>query len=657
MKLAQMLLRRRRWVVALVQGGLIFCSLIFAWLLRFEFRLPNLALLLTAAPVLIVIRLSVMPFFNLMHGWWRYTGVSDAVDVLKAVITSSAIFFLVFRMALGFTAFPLSVYASEALLAFTLLAGVRLVSRMIVESVRVQATCKNLLLVGAGHAAQMLIRETKQVATGYSVVGCVDDDPLKKGLKILGVPVLGTIDQLGEIVAKHEIDEALIAIPSATSSQMRRFVQICEETAVPFRTIPGLTELIVGRASLEQVREVRLEDLLGRKPVKLDLASVRAQIQNKVIMVTGACGSIGSELCRQILRYSPASLLCVDQDETGIFYLQRELQGQCESRQTVFCVADVGDAELMRKLFLRYEVQIVFHAAAYKHVPVMEANVEQAVNNNVFKLLSLLEVAQSSGCDSFVMISSDKAVNPSNVMGCTKRVGELILAAWPSNAMRCVSVRFGNVLGSSGSVVPLFQEQLRQNQPLTVTHPDIKRFFMTLPEAVSLVLQASAVGKHGNILVLDMGEPVRILDLAHTLIRLSGKSKTNVEIKFTGLRPGEKLFEELFYAGEKVLPTACDKVKCTKSVLLSWPELKRRLEALSAAMFIDGPAPIRAKLKQIVPEFHNTEADSAELTDRIPLPSAEASVSKTTGSRVQAPSLSRSTPQPAGAAGLGGGSD
>ncbi|MGD1213723.1 MAG: nucleoside-diphosphate sugar epimerase/dehydratase [Terriglobales bacterium] len=619
------LLRCRSLFVLLLQMGLILCSLVCAWLLRFEFQVPDPSLLWAAAPILIIVRLAVMPFFNLMHGWWRYTGIGDAVDVLKAILTGSFVFLLIVRYGLGLKVFPLSIYALEALITFTLLTGVRVLSRMLAETVRADSTSKRLLLVGAGHAAQMIIRETQEVETGYQVIGCVDDNPLKKGLRILGVPVLGPVEALAKAVGQHRIDEVLIAIPSATQTQMRRLVKICKEASAAFRTVPEMAELIAGRVTLQQVREVSLTDLLGRIPVDLDLESVREHIRDRVVMVTGAAGSIGSELCRQIRTYRPKLLLCLDQNETGIFHLQHQLaQGDGDERK-VFCVADFCNPERMRKIFLTYGVEIVFHAAAYKHVPVMESNVEEAVGNNVFGLLSLLNVAQNANCSTFVMISSDKAVNPSNVMGCTKRVGELILAAWPGERMRSVSVRFGNVLGSNGSVIPLFQEQIRQNQPITITHPEMTRFFMTVSEAVCLVLQAFAIGRNGDILVLDMGEPVRVAELAKTLVRLSGKSRQ--EFKFIGLRPGEKLFEELFYPDERVFPSACEKIACTESVKLDWPALKRGLDKLSVAVSLGKRASILAQLKQIVPQFTYAGSDQAGSTENVPLsPSASPNV-------------------------------
>jgi FlaA1/EpsC-like NDP-sugar epimerase len=533
------------------------------------------------------------------------SGISDALDILKAIVAGSFAFFLIVRFGLGVKGFPLSIYALEAWLTFTLLAGVRVLSRLLAETVRRDSASKRLLLVGAGHAAQTIIRETREVKTGYRVIGCVDDNPLKAGLKVLGVPVLGPVEALEKVVGNERIDEVLIAIPSATQTQMRRLVAICKKARIAFRTVPTMAELIAGRVTLQQAREVSLTDLLGRVPVNLDLESVREHIRDRVVLVTGAAGSIGSELCRQIRTYQPKLLVCLDQNETGIFHLQHQLapgdgNGEGNERK-VFCVADFSNPERMRKIFLTYRVEIVFHAAAYKHVPVMESNVEEAVGNNVFGLLALLNVAQNSSCSTFVMISSDKAVNPTNVMGCTKRVGELLLAAWPGERLRCVSVRFGNVLGSSGSVIPLFQEQIRKNQPITIMHPEITRFFMTISEAVSLVLQAFAIGRNGDILVLDMGKPVRVAELAKTLARLSGK--TRQEFKFIGLRPGEKLFEELFYSGERVFPSACEKIACTESAKLAWPALKHALDELYVATSLGERDSILAHLRQIVPQF------------------------------------------------------
>jgi len=551
-----------------------------------------------------VIRLAAIERFGLLHGWWRYTGVSDALDIVKAIGVGSVAFLLVMRFILGVTAFPRTIYLLEALLSIGLLAGVRLFSRIVTESVsEVTASRHKVMLIGAGSAAQIVIREINRLKNTYEVVGCVDDDESKLGIKLQGVPVIGSVDQLPSFLAANPVDEVLISVPSATGKQMQRFVRICEQCGTKFKTLPALRDIITGQGSIREFRDVHLEDLLGRDPVEIDLRSVRKQIVGHVVLVTGAAGSIGSELCRQILEYRPSALLCLDQSETGIFYLEQELSKVTAASELVFCVADVGDRERIRKIFAEYGPEAVFHAAAYKHVPVMERNVQEAVKNNVFALVSLLEIAEENGCESFVDISSDKAVNPTSIMGATKRIGELIIACRPANGMRCVSVRFGNVLGSNGSVIPLFQEQLRSGQPLSITHPEIKRFFMTGREAVSLVLQAFAIGKRGDTLVLDMGEPIRILDLARTLIRLSGRSEREVGIRFTGLREGEKLKEELFYATEEVSPTSFEKIKRIRSPLVGWSQLQRHLNELRSSLGIDGAGPVRQKIKEIVPEY------------------------------------------------------
>ena len=586
------------------QAALVFCSLALAWFLRFDLSFPYRFVFLSAASLLILIRMVTLHRFNLFHGWWRYTGMNDVSDILKAAALGSVIFFFLLSVVLDVRAFPRSVYVLEGLLTAGVLVGARLLIRALRESVRSDLnSSKRVILIGAGFAADMILREINRQGSGYVAVACVDDDPSKVGLRIHGVPVLGTVDQLPLVLKHHPADEIFIAVPSVTGTQMQRFVSICEQTGLKFRTVPAFRELITDQVTIRQLRDVNLDDLLGREPVRINLEFVERQIRNRVILVTGAAGSIGSELSRQILTSQPASLVCLDHSETGMFYLQLELEKCKGNVQLVCCVADIRDHQRMRGLLHRHKPEVIFHAAAYKHVPVMEDNVQEAVQNNVFGLLDLLEVAKDTDCRSFVLISSDKAVNPSNVMGATKRICELIVACRPRTRMRCVSVRFGNVLGSSGSIVPILQEQLRTGQQVTITHPSIRRFFMTTHEAVSLVLQAFAVGGAGEILVLDMGQSLRILDLAYRVARLAGKAESEVRVRFTGLRPGEKLQEELFYPTEEVLQTTCPKVRKVRSQLVTWPRLERQLEELRACLHLDGDAPIRAKLKEIVPEF------------------------------------------------------
>jgi FlaA1/EpsC-like NDP-sugar epimerase len=587
------------------QAILVFSSLILGWLLRFDFSLPYRRILLMSGLLLVAVRLISLRFFKLNHGWWHFASVSDALNILKAVIVGSFFFLVLNRYLLGAVAFPRSVYVLEAVLTGCFLAGARLSSRVLVESIRRDSASrsKRVMLVGAGFAAEMVIRELARPENGYLTVGCVDDDRTKIGIHIQGVPVLGTIAEIETLVQVYSVDEILIAIPSASGKQMRRITEVCQKTNLTFKTVPTLSDIIRGEANVSQFREVRLDDLLGREPVRIDLEAVHKEVADRTVVVTGGAGSIGSELCRQILEYNPARLVCLDQSETGLYFLRLGLMAHKNGAQLAFRVADVCDVERMRSLLWEFRPETIFHAAAYKHVPMMESNVQEAVKNNVFGLVSLLDLASEAGCKSFVLISSDKAVNPTNVMGATKRICELILSSHPANGMRCVSVRFGNVLGSNGSVIPVLQQQLQNHQPLTITHPEIRRFFMITPEAVALVLQAFAIGKHGDILVLDMGESVRILDLARSLVRLSGKSEHDVEIQFTGLREGEKLDEELFYGHEKVVPTSCEKIKRTNGALRNWGELRRQLDELRASMSIDGAAPIRAKIKEIVPEY------------------------------------------------------
>jgi FlaA1/EpsC-like NDP-sugar epimerase len=517
---------------------------------------------------------------------------------------------LAIRFVLGMRGFPLSVYFIEALLTSAALGGVRVLSRTKFNPFerRLRGYRKRVLIVGAGAAADLLIRELSHMP--YEAIGCVDDDPAKRGVRLHGVLVVGTVDDIPRVTVTSRVDEVFIAMPSVSGVGMRRVIERCQASGKKFKTIPGLCDLLQGRGTVGQLRDVDVEDLLGREPVRMDMEAMRRHLAGQVVMVTGAAGSIGSELCRQILDYGPSKLICLDQAESPLFFLQLKLGLTKYQDRVVYCVADIMDASSMRALMGNHGVQIIFNAAAYKHVPMMECNLAEAVRNNVFGLLTLLRAAEDAGCKRFLLISSDKAVNPTSIMGCTKRIGELILASRPSK-MRCVSVRFGNVLGSQGSVVPIFQQQIRNERRVTVTHPDITRFFMTIPEAVSLVLEAFAVGEHGNILVLDMGKPIRIVDLAKDLIKLSGETLADIPIVFVGLRPGEKLYEDLFYSSERLLPTSHKKVNRTESELMDWPTLAEHIEGLKELARVGMDECIRAKIKEIIPEYSH-EGDAPE---------------------------------------------
>jgi len=625
-----MSLNIRRLGILLLHIVLVFFAAVSAWALRFEFHLPNLRLLLTLLPILIVYRLVAFARFGLLHGYWRYTGLHDGIDMLKALLFSSGAFLLCVRYFLRIKSFPFSVYCLELLLAAFVLLGVRLLYRAFMQSKPVvlgpdRRRSRRVVIVGAGFAAQLLIRELKQAGPAWIVVGCVDDEQSKVGSKIHGVPVLGTIEQLPELCANNRAFEVLIAMPSATAAEMQRVVQICYGARLRYRTIPSLREFVAGQSSLGQLREVKLDDLLGRDPVHLDLEPVRRIISGTHVLVTGAAGSIGSELTYQLLQYRPSVLVCLDQDESGLFELQQRLSTLNSNSKVEFCIADINDTNRVEAILSRFGIATVFHAAAYKHVPLTESNVSEALRNNVFGLISMLDAAETCHCSSFVLISSDKAVNPSSFMGSTKRLGELILAARPTSNMRCVTVRFGNVLGSQGSVVPLFQQQIRTTRRITVTHPEITRYFMTIPEAVALVLQAFAAGEHRDLLVLDMGKPIQIVDLANTLVKLSGIPENEVEIAFTGLRPGEKLYEELFYQYEEPSTTSVGKIMRAKSSTISWDTLTWHLNALHT-MIGNETEDIRARMKQIIPEYsYAPAADAMDASNSVMLPLSVAS--------------------------------
>jgi FlaA1/EpsC-like NDP-sugar epimerase len=621
---AGLILKYRVVLIGIVQACLIFCALLVAWLLRFNFYLPYRVMLYSAAPLLIALRLAAIAGCGLWKGWWRYTDLDDAIAMVKAIGLGSLGFVFCMRLILANRAFPRTIYVLEPLLSILLLGGARVFFRVLTESLRRESSAhRKVILIGAGAAAERTLQEIARPGSGCRAVACVDDNASIQGMNIHGIPVLGLVSDLPDIAARHGVREVLIAVPSADARQMLRFVSICREARLEFRLAPSLHSVFNGRNDAISATEVPSEDLLGRAPVEIDLERVRQLITGKTVLVTGAAGTIGSEICRQILGFGPQKLLCLDHNETGMFFLQMELAKKNPQTQIIHCVSDLSDAVRMRSLLAEHRPAMIIHAAAYKHVPMMESNVYDAVKNNIFALLGLLDLAEESGCSCFVLISSDKAVKPANIMGATKRVGELMVSCRPTRAMRCVSVRFGNVLGSNGSLVPILQMQLRTQQDLTITHPDVTRFFMTVGEAASLVLEAGAIGNHGDTLVLDMGSPVRILDLARKLIQLSGKSERDVEIRFTGLREGEKLSEELSYPAEEIHATASPKIWRIQGTPHRWSDLRRQLDQMRMAMYSMATAAIREKMKEIVPEFTaNAEIQSgdAALPFRLPAP-------------------------------------
>jgi len=519
--------------------------------------------------VVVAIKLTVFVLFGFYNRWWRYVSTRDMWGAARGVtVASAAAYLILYAFPPASTSrLPRGVAALDFLILLAFVAGTRLLARTLIERppAGLVAHGKEVLIVGAGDAGQLMVREMQRNRQlHYTPIGFVDDDPRKRGDRIHGVRVLGTTDDLAHVLRDNKPDEVLIAIPSASGSVRQQVVETCRAENVPVKTLPGLHELISGDLNLgRQIRAVQVEDVLGRQQVEVDLGLVAAYVKEKTVIVTGAGGSIGSELCRQLARLGVARLVLVDKGESALFEIERELVTERDFPAAIPVLANSGDRAKMRQVFERYRPQVLFHAAAYKHVGMLEANPLQAVSNNVLATRALAEVAVDFGVERFVLISTDKAADPKNIMGQSKAVCEWIIESFalhPEVDTRFVAVRFGNVLGSSGSGIPIFRKQIERGGPVTVTNPEMTRFFMTIPEASSLVVQAGAMGGRGQVYVLDMGEPVRILELAKQMIRLSGRNVDDIPIVFTGARAGEKVHEVLWNEGETVGPTSHPKI-------------------------------------------------------------------------------------------------
>ena len=605
--------RFRRVIVWAMHIVLIPAAYYAAFLLRFDGDVPQAYRHVFQDTVLylLILRLATFGAFGLFSGWWRHVGMSDLVALVKAVTVSSALLLAVLFLTAELPGFPRSLVVLDWATALLVFGGVRFAVRAFREKRLApwrSPVGKRTLLIGAGAAAERLLREVQREGeTGICPIGIVDDDSTKQGMRLHGVPVLGTTDEIVRLVARGAVEQLVIAIPSATREQMRKIVEECLAAGVDFKIVPSIRELLDGRARLGQLRSVEIEDLLGREAVELGVDGPRSDLEGSTVLVTGGAGSIGSELARQIAAFNPARLVVLDQAETPLYFVHLDLAQAHPGLPIVPVVADVTDAARMERVFARYRPEYVFHAAAYKHVPLMEHNVVEAVRNNVLGTLTVAEAAARFGAEKFVLISTDKAVYPSSVMGATKRVAERVVRGWP--ALRAAgtdfrAVRFGNVLGSHGSVIPLFRRQLAAGQPLTVTHPEVTRYFMTIPEAVGLVLQAAALPEAaGGISMLEMGEPVRIVELAENLIRLSGlEPYKDVPIVFTGLRPGEKLHEKLMSELEATRPTSVAKVRVVQGAEEDAGSLTAGLDRLGAAAALGDPDDMLTALKALVPE-------------------------------------------------------
>jgi len=538
-----------------------------AFLSRFDFSLPSIYFrdLAYAVPVWIVVKSLAFHFANLDKRGFRYVSISDAYRLLCANLAGSVVsFLLLLIVAPG--GIPRSIYLIDLIFCTLGTAGLRVAVRLIRETMQGGRGCgpeKRTFIYGAGDSGITLLREIRNnPRLAYSICGFLDDSADKRGVIINGVPVLGGGEKAKDLVTDLNIEVILIAIPSASGIEMTRILELCHDAGTECKTVPGLGEMIEGYGLAGQIREVAVEDLLGRTPVRLEEKQISATIEGKVVLVTGAAGSIGSELCKQIARFHPAGIVGFEIAESPLFEIDREMR---RSFPTIPFYPEIGSVQnrvRLDEVLSQYRPQVVYHAAAYKHVPLMETHVFEAIENNVFGTYNLAAASMDHGVENFVMISSDKAVRPTNVMGATKRIAELILLGLQNGGTQFVAVRFGNVLGSNGSVIPIFKKQIAAGGPVTVTHPEMRRFFMTIPEACQLVLQASAIGKGGQICVLDMGQPVKIVDLARNLILLSGlKPDQDVNIEFTGMRPGEKLYEELSSLLEDTVSTDHEKVR------------------------------------------------------------------------------------------------
>jgi FlaA1/EpsC-like NDP-sugar epimerase len=590
---------RRRVFHLLVDAGLVAVAWYLAFALRFDFAIPDRYGDLVSKTILVVVglKIGVFALSGFYNHWWRYVSIRDMWSIVRGVVLASFLVFVVIYLVepVENVRLPRSVFITDTLLLLALVTGVRLLARTLMERPgrkRLVARGKEVLVVGAGDAGQLILREMqKNAALGYTPIGLVDDDTRKKNLRVHGVRVQGTTDHLAALIADNRPDEVIIAIPSAAGETRQKIVNVCRDRGVAVKTLPAVHELISGDLNLSrQLREVQVEDVLGREAVELDLASIASYLTGETVLVTGAGGSIGAELCRQIAAVGAERIVLVDHGENALVEIERELAFERRYTSTVSVLADVKDRAKMRRLFERFRPGVVFHAAAYKHVPLMEGNPLESARNNIFSTAVVADIASELGTKRFVLVSTDKAVNPKNVLGQTKAVCEWIVeaaAAREQNGTHFISVRFGNVLGSSGSVIPLFRRQIARGGPVTVTHPEMTRYFMTIPEAVQLIIQAGAIGESGDVYVLDMGTPVKIIELAHNMIRLSGKEpERDIAIEFIGVRPGEKLHEELWGDGENAAPTSHPKIlRCaTQPVDPLWleeelSELERLVEA------------------------------------------------------------------------------
>lgn len=608
----------RKYILILIDVLLINIAFFMAFFLRFDYHVvePYFTLYKQSFIVFTLSNIFTFIFFKQYHKIWRYVNLKDLIDLMVVITIGSAVSSLIlFLLQIHL---PRSIYPLSWLLNIILIISSRLFYRYIMSNSKLKIkniVFKNTLIIGAGSAGQMLIRELRaHPEIGLKPVAILDDDRSKIYRSMEGIPIVGTLDDIVKAVKENEIDEVIYAIPSASRTVLRKVIDSLSELHMKVKTLPGIYELVNGKVSVNQLRDVDINDLLGRDPIKIDLDEISSYIKGKRVMVTGGGGSIGSELCRQIAKFNPSHLIIIDIYENNMYDIQQELLRKYPDLIMTCLVASIRDEKKLNIIFKEYKPEIVFHAAAHKHVPLMEDSPHEAVKNNVYGTLNLVRCANTYGVKRFVMISTDKAVNPTSVMGATKRICEMIIQSFDRmSKTEFVAVRFGNVLGSNGSVIPLFKKQIAEGGPVTVTHEDVKRYFMTIPEAVQLVIQAGAMANGGEIFVLDMGEPVKIIDLARDLIRLSGfEPDVDIPIKITGLRPGEKLFEELLMTDDKYTSTKHDKIFIEKPGFSDYDGLVLTLEKYKSKIDDMDTYEIKEFIKSIVPEYNSPENETMD---------------------------------------------
>ena len=602
----------------------------FASAFAYRFELPlrpeqvdSLGMLLV--PVVLIEAIALRLAGTHRHSW-RYTNLRDVVELATAITGATTILLALRYLPITpqWLRIPLGVILANWVAATAGLTTTRVLRRLQSERAERMRGARGeqgptpVLLIGAGRAGVMVAEELrKRPDIGLVPVGFVDDDPAKQDQRVVGVDVLGTTDDLADIARMHGVEEAVITMASVSRSDVQRIILLCQDAGLDTQIIPGLYEIVGGRFDLSRIRPVDVEDLLGRDPVELDATSLQGLLNSRVVLVTGAGGSIGSELARQAARFGPSRLVLVERAEPALWAVDRELKQAYPHMDIRACIGDVCDRARMRLLFEGHRPDVVVHAAAHKHVPLMEGDPGEAVKNNLGGTKTVADVAAGSGVRNFVLVSTDKAVNPTSVMGATKRLSErYVQHIAEQSSLRFVAVRFGNVLGSTGSVVPIFQQQVKEGGPVTVTHPDMVRYFMTIPEAAGLVLQAAAIGKPGEILVLDMGEPVRIADLAENIIRLSGfEPGRDIRIEYTGLRPGEKLFEELSKESENAERTRHPKVWIGRDPAPRWDDVEGDVDKLLVLSDVGDGIQVRKALQDLVPEYRPPQRDGHDLDD------------------------------------------